>query len=455
MSVEVMSQNVLEQELADIVGPDGVICGPQALDVYADGAGRSTDLVRVLPRSDEEVISLVETAANHELKVFTVRGKFIPEGLAVQQGLLIDPARLNEISQINNRNMLAYIGAGVTFEQLEQELAAEGLGLLMPASAESPYVLRSYLERDALVGSVSFRQPQVSIFHAILADGRKWISGTQQTSPEGNADFREDQGPQISPIFGGSEDIYGIPVSGVVYVYPRKSERRVLAYGFDKLEDAVAFTYRLSRNEHCFEIAGGDCLWWSTIAADSLDLPPWTVLLSIEQHKALVDNQAGQVAAAAKGKNGSALAPNLTETLAGTLRRPWNVWERNGVKGAVDTVKYYTFSSKVPSLFAAASAELEELSVGRGFVPVYFGASFFCENTLHYAPEEHQQVQDRRLAAYARVLEHRALVSRARGPLAKIIFDRGNPATVNLMKQFKQLFDPEGLINPGQLMEGI
>ena len=69
------------------------------------------------------------------------------------------------------------------------------------------------------------RHIQLSIFHALLADGRLWVSGSQQMADEGHADFREDQGPQLSPFFGASEDIYGIPVYGVVYIYPAREKR--------------------------------------------------------------------------------------------------------------------------------------------------------------------------------------------------------------------------------------
>ena len=450
MSVEVI-RNSLMQDLIDIVGSKDVVSGPMALSVYGQTEGRTADLIRVMPRTVEDVAAIVITAREHSQKVFSVRSKIFPDTLEGQTGILIDPVNLNEIKIINNRNLMAHIGAGVTFEQLEEELAKQDLTLLMPGSAESPYVVRSYLERDCLVGSVTFRQPNLSIFHAILANGQKWVSGTQQLVMDG-ANFREDQGPQLSPLFGGSEDIYGIPVFGVVYVYPRKKERQVLAYSFKKLEDAVSFTYTVGRHEHCFEIAGGDAMWWSSIAGKTLDLANWTVLMSIEQHPTLVTNQAAQVEALAKKLSGSKVA---ADTLAQTLRRPWYLLDRANIKGRIEAVKYYTFANKVPALFDAAAGALKGMPLGKGFIPVYFGSSFFCECDIHHAQQDMAKTQELRLKAYAKVLEQRALIDRGNGKLAKLVYEKSNPVTVTMVKNFKLMLDPDNLLNPGQLMEGM
>lgn len=450
MSVEAIRSSLI-QDLIDIVGSRDVVAGPAALNVYDHAEGRKSDLIRVMPRTVEDVAAIIITAREHGQKVFSVRSKIFPDALEGRRGILIDPVNLNEITMIDNRNLMAHIGAGVTFEQLENELSKQELTLLMPGSAESPYVVRSYLERDCLVGSVTFRQPNLSIFHAILANGQKWVSGTQQLVMDG-ANFREDQGPQLSPLFGASEDIYGIPVFGVVYVYPRKKERRVFAYGFKQIEDAVRFTYTVSRHEHCFEIAGGDTTWWSSIAQKTLDLPNWTVLMSIEQHPALVANQAGQVASLAKQLGGAELKE---EGLNRTLGRPWYLLDRANIKGRIQAVKYYTFSSKIPSLFDAADGVLKDMLSGKGFIPVYFGSSFFCECDIHHSADETARAEDLRLKAYARVLEQRALIDRGNGKLAKMVYEKSNPVTVTMVKNFKLMLDPDNLLNPGQLMEGL
>lgn len=105
------------------------------------------------------------------------------------------------------------IYAGVTCEALQEERLRRDCKLLLPGVAASRSVLRSYLDRDVLNASVCYWSPNLSIFHAITADGRPWISGAQQMSSEGIADFREDQGPRFPLLFGASEEIFGIPIT--------------------------------------------------------------------------------------------------------------------------------------------------------------------------------------------------------------------------------------------------
>ena len=452
------------RELSDIVGAEGVRSGAAALEPYLDARGLSTELVRVLPRDTDQALEVMEFAASRKLEVFSVRTRYLPKGLVKRRGLLIDPARMDYIKNVDGRNMMAYIGAGVTFEKLQPHLDKAGMKVLMPACAESPYVVRSYIDRDILLGSTANRAYQLSIFHALLADGRLWVSGSQQMAEEGHADFREDQGPQISPFFGASEDIYGIPVYGVIYVYPVREERRVLAFGFNELERAVGFAYKVCREDHCFEIAGADARFWSVMAgpdkAEGLysALPPWTVLLSIEHHRELVEMQADLVARDASDLGGKSLSDDLTSALGSLLGRPWYRWDRDHLRGATLPVDCYTFSEQVPEALSAGTqaAEAEGLApAGNLFIPIYFGGAFYCESDLYHAAEESEKAREAWRVAYRSILERDFLVDRPRGELASMVFSRAKPSFLEMIKRVKRILDPDGRLNPGQLLEEV
>ena len=457
----------LTDRMREIVGREGVFSGAQALEPFLDGAGRSTRLVRVLPRDTDEALEVMELAREEELKVFSVRSRYLPEGLEKEDGLLVDASRLDQIKMVDPRNMMAHIGAGVTFEQLQPHLEEAGVRLLMPASSPSPYVVRSYLERDVLVGSVGYRHQQLSIFHAALADGSLWVSGTQQMGEEGHADFREDQGPQLSTFFGGSEDIYGIPLYGVVYLYPLREERRVLAFGFQEVENALEFSYKVCREEHCFELVGGDALWWSVLAGSDvsgvenlkLDLPPWTVLLSIEHQPELVELHQRMVESDAADMQGVGLAPPVTELLAGNLGRAWYLWERSYYHGRLRPISCYTFSDKAAALFDLAARPARETvlhgNAAQCFVPVFFGGAFYCQTDLHYAPAEEEKAARCWRDAYASLLDEGSMVDRANGELGRMVFARAKPSYLEMIKRLKRILDPGGRLNPGQLLEGI
>ncbi len=455
---------VLTDGLREILGSEGVRSGPEALRPYIDGGGKSTGLIRVLPSDTDQALEVMEFAAAKKLEVFSVRTRYMPDGLEKRSGILIDPARMDYIKNVDARNMMAYIGAGVTFEKLQPHLESAGMKALMPACAESPYVVRSYIDRDILIGAMANRAYQLSIFHALLADGRLWVSGSQQMAEEGHADFREDQGPQLSPFFGASEDIFGIPVYGVVYIYPAREERRVMAFGFNELEKAVDFTYKVCREDHCFEIAGADARFWSVMAgpekADGLlsSLPPWTVLLSIEHHRELVEMQAGMVESDASSLGGKPLGEDVTSTLGSLLGKPWYRWDRDHHRGATLPVSCYTFAEHVSGALAAgtqAAAASDLDPAGSLFVPVYFGGAFYCESDIYFDPENSERAHGAWRSAYGVILDNDFLVDKPKGELASMVFSRAKPSYLEMIKRVKRILDPEGRLNPGQLLEGV
>jgi FAD/FMN-containing dehydrogenase len=462
---DVMISKALTDDLKDIVGEDGIHAGSSALEPYLDAGGKSTGLVRVLPRDSQDAMDIMHLARGERLNVFSVRTRYMPEGLEGKQGLLLDPARMDYIKNIDARNMMGYIGAGVTFEQLKPKLDEVGMRILIPASAESPYVMRSYMDRDILVGEVCYRHNNLSIFHAALADGDMWIAGSQQMGGEGNADFREDQGTQLSPFFGASEDIFGIPVYGVIYLYPKREMREVLSFGFPDLEGALDFSYKVSKEDHCFELVGGDSLFWSilcnenTSSAEALagELPPWTVLLSIEHKPELVELQKELVMKDAKAMGGKELPADINETLASQLERPWYLWERPYYRGSLKKIFYYAFKQKVPELFSLVEGKAREagLEAARCFVPVYFGGSFYCESDLHFPPDREEQAGKTWRDAYNSLLLDDVLVDKPTGELAKMVFGRAESSYIEMIRRFKRIVDPEGRVNPGQLLEGI
>ncbi len=461
-----MSVKTLTQRLEVILGKEGVKRGSSALEPFLDAANRDTELIRVLPRDNFDLEDVMGLAKEEGLNVFSVRSRYLPPGLEKEMGLLVDPARMDQVKNLDSRNLMASIGAGVTFEQINPLLEEAGMRLLQPACATSPYVLRSYLDRDILVGSVCYRHTQLSIFHAVLADGRLWVSGSNQMSEEGHADFREDQGPQLSLFFGASEDIYGIPVYGIVYTYPIREKRQVMAFGFKELSGALDFSHKVSREDHCFELVGGDSLFWAVLTEKGKEkmealrdqLPPWTVLVSIEHRAPLVELQSRMVREDARSLGGEILGEGVTARLGSNLGRPWYLWERSRWLGGIKRVFYYTFSHKASAQFQLAAEKASALGgvqVAQYFVPAFYGGSFFCQSDLHYSPDEEEKAEKAWGGTYETLLDQGVLVDKPTGELARMVFSRAKPSYLEMIKRLKRILDPEGRLNPGQLLEGI
>ncbi len=457
-------------ELQELCGNQNVSKAPTDLSHYF-AEPPPGELVLVKPKDEFELSAVAKLATRNGVPMYSVRRKPMEMRKGMGGGLLLDLGRMGRIKKIDRRNLLAHVYAGVTFEELQEAARKHDCKVLLPAAAASSSVLRSYMDRDVLNGSVCYRSPNLSTFHAITADGRPWISGAQQMSSEGISDFREDQGPQFSLFFGASEDIFGMPYYGIVYLYPLREERRVLAFGFDDLTTAKNLAYKVSREEHCFECFTANARYLSVLCAGSAseaealrgELPAWITAISLEHHAELVEMWDGFVRQDAAELGGKALPADITDMIDRRLQTPWYFSERNYLKGRMEYVFHYDHYARVPELFSAVNAATEAagydpVEVGQLIVPVYYGGSAYCESDIYYDPADAMQAQkavEARRRAYARVLEAGSMVDKPTGELADMVFAQADPGWLTTLKRFKRIIDPDGLMNPGQLIEGV
>src|SRR5262249_43799632 len=117
--------------LADVVGAENLIVGPEELLVYECDAytlERHLPQAVVLPRTTEEVVQIVKLCAHHQVPI-------IPRGagtslsgsvLAVTGGVMIGLSRMNRILQIDYRNRRALVEAGCINAAVTSAVKARG-----------------------------------------------------------------------------------------------------------------------------------------------------------------------------------------------------------------------------------------------------------------------------------------------------------------------------------------
>ncbi len=461
----------LIEKISEIVGREHVLKGKNYLGKYFPRLQGEPQLVMVRPQDEFDLSELMILASEKKIPVYSVRREHMDSDLALKDGLLVDFSRMNEIKEIDRRNLMAHIFAGVTFEKLQEKCLEKDCKLLLPAAATSRYVLRSYLDRDILMGSGGYRAPNLSIFHAVLSDGRIWVSGSQQMTSEGIADFREDQGPQFSLFFGASEDIFGLPFYGIVYTYPLRETRRVLLFAFDQLEPAKDLAYKVSREEHCFECFTANSRYLSVLCSSSVEeaeklreqFPPWLTVVTLEHRRELVDLWERYVRSDAENLGGKLVEGELVEVIDRQLQKPWYLFDRDYFKGAMRHIFHYDSYKRVPQLFsevtaAAQGAGYPAEEVGQVIIPVYFGGAGYCESDLYYDPdsaEEVARVEKVYEQAYRTLLEKKTFVDKPVGKLASMVYELVDEGFLNMIKLFKRIVDPAGIMNPDQLLEGV
>lgn len=466
-----MTTGTVIREIEEVVGADNVSRGASAVGGYYQDPVESSRLTLVRPGDEYELSEVMTLAERGRIPVYSVRRERMEGGPPQGEGLLIDLSRMDGIKEIDRRNLMGHVYAGVTYERLQEECLKKDCKLLLPAAAESRSVLRSYLDRDILNGNAVYRFPNLSIFHAVLSDGRIWVSGSQQLTSEGIADFREDQGPQFSLFFGASEDIFGIPFYGIVYLYPLREERRVLLFGFDSLEPALELAYKVNREEHCFECVTANSRYLSVLLSRDADkaeklrsrLPAWVTALSLEHHVELVDLWEKYVRADAEALGAQELDGELAAAMDAQFQKPWYLFDRDYLRGRTVAIRHYDFKSRAPGLLSGVR-ELASVKgypgeeLGQALIPVYFGGSFYCETDLYFRPSdegERARVEEAVREGYRYLLDESSFIDRPRGEVAEMVFERANPGYLKVMRTFKNIVDPVGIMNPGQLLKEV
>jgi len=450
------------ERLREVAGP-GVLSGDQAvLGGYFKDPPPKIDLTLAMPRDSLELADIAAAAYENGVPIYTYRRGYLHQELASEEGILFDLKMMDKIVRIDDTNLIAFVEYGVTFERLKEELDKLDLRLLMPVAATSSSIVRSYLDRDIILANGATRPYQFTTFHAILGDGRLWMSGTDQYTPDGHSEFREDLGPMYSNLFHASEDIFGMPYAMKTWIYRRWEERRVSVYGFDDAESALRAARLACRHDQVFECVAADSTYLSVLLSGSPDeadamakeLSPWNVVFGFDNHSKLVelwDRQTSQMAADSGGKK-------ATEELSRRMREkfewPWYISERDYYRGNTTIIDYYALMGKVAGMFSETAGMAKKYDIGQAIIPMYYGAAFYCETDL-YHEEDDQKVQKDWVDIYRMLLDKGAHLNRPRGEVAEIVYERMNDENIRMIKNLKKVLDPKGLLNPGQLMEGV
>lgn len=448
--------------LREEVGLGMVSDDPRELAAYFRDPPPRPDLTLAKPGDSFQLSDLASWAYEEGIPMYTHRRGYLSPEIASSGGILIDLSGMDRIVRLDEDNLLAFVEYGVTFERLKEELDRRGLRILMPAAASSSSIVRTYLDRDVILANGATRPYQFTTFHAILADGRLWMSGTDQYTPDGHSEFREDLGPMYSNFFHASEDIFGMPYAMKAWIYRRWEERRVTAYAFQEAAQAVEAARLASRHDQVFECLAADRRYLSVLLtrnpaeADALaeGLPPWSVIFGFENHPRLVEIWDRQTREMAEGLGGKRQDGVLADLMREKFEWPWYVRDRAHYRGAVETVEYFAFPGKAAPLFEAVATELKGYDLGRVAIPSYYGAAFYCETDIYHAPGD-TGLPETWFRAYREALDRGAHVGRPRGEVARLVYSRLDPENIRMIRELKRVLDPKGLLNRGQLMEGV
>lgn len=198
-------------------------------------ASRIPDAV-ALPRNTASIATVLRFANKYRLPV-TTRGAghgYVGGCVPIQGGIVMSLARFTRIKEINSRDFVAVVQAGVVTKHLQDEVEKQGLfyppdpasradtfiGGNIATNAGGPRCLKYGVTRDYVLG-----------LEVVLADGT--------VTRLGGRTHKNKTGFELHRLFVGSEGMLGVVTEATLKLLPLPPARAILAAGFASMASAV------------------------------------------------------------------------------------------------------------------------------------------------------------------------------------------------------------------------
>ncbi len=480
-------------ELKKIVGKERVLDTPEVLEKYtADESFASPErpVCVVQPRNIDELKRIVQWANQKGAPLVPVssgephfRGDTVP---GVKRAVIVDLRSMNRIIRINASNRVALVEPGVTFDHLQAELAREGLSAylpLMPRSGKS--VLTSALEKDPItMPCVHFDSTDPMLCAEIVfgtgdsmrtgeAAGpdpleKQWEIGKAQISPFGPT--------QMDPqrLVQGAQGTIGVVTWISVKCRFLSENSRAFFVAGPTLEPLIELSYKLTKirfTGNIFILNGLNCACLLRRSPEEITgtagaAPEWMLFVSCEGYGPLsrekvdyLEADLREIADSLNLKIETSVGGMEAEELAGLLASssPEPYWKQRLKKGCAE-VLFLTTQGRIPVFTRLLSEVLHQYgyppeNIGAYIQPVVMGTSCHCEFDFYYNPDdpiEAEKTKEIVMAVADKMEAGGAFFSRPFKPWSEIAYRRSSD-TIEMQKKVKQIFDPNGILNPGHL----
>ena len=498
-----------KDELREIVGAENVIDDPTTLDVYSKDHSfipPMKPLMVVKPRNADEVQGIVKWANQTRTPLVPVssglphfRGDSVPSsGGAV----IIELSGMNRIIMMDRRNRVAIVEPGVTFSQLQPELAKKGLRLSMPFMPRaSKSVLGSVLEREPIMNpryAWSLNEP-LRCIEVVMGNGEMFRTGELAGAGVSTSTREEEKFIPIEELmeirkktqgtalyqYGPGQFNYHKLVSaaqGTMGIVTWASLRcevlpkvhrffLVPSEGFDNL---IGFAYKLLRIRFHDELLLLNSSSLASILGEGTEqimdlreeLPPWVLILRLtgrdimpEEKVEFLEKDIGDIAQKCgvrlESEIPGARDGQVAEAVLNPSKEPY--WKLR-CKGECQDIFFLTTLNRVPEFVTTMNSLAEAFKyspsdIGVYIQPTHLGTSCHVEFSVPFDPSDGQEVakvQGFFTKASEELSKQGAFFSRPYGIWADMAYSR-NAEHTSLSRKLKKLFDPNNVLNPGKL----
>ncbi|MFC1864340.1 FAD-binding oxidoreductase [Chloroflexota bacterium] len=482
-----------KEELIGIVGKENVLDSPETLDAYSKDysfAPPRKPWLLVKPKNTDEVQGIVQWANQTGTPLVPVSSgspHFYGDTVPTATGaVIVDFGRMKRIVRIDRRNRMALIEPGVTYSELQPELAKEGLRLstpLLPRANKS--VVASLLERQPVL---------VPKYQWVLLEPLRclevvWGNGdrlrTGEAGEHGSLEGQWKMGlAQVNPMGPGQVDYWRLVSAaqgsmGIVTWASIRCEilpqlHKLFFIPAQRLDDLIGCAYRLLRvrlGDEFLLLNNSDLACILGEGADQTmalreELPPWVIIVGVAGRDRLpkerVEFQKKDIAGIAQ-QAGLQLVPSIPGARDGQVldavlnpsREPY--WKLSD-KGGCQDIFFLTTLDRTPEFIGTVYSVAESLRYPTSDIGIYIqpqqqGVCCHCEFTLPYNPSDQREVAMIRefyTRASEELIKQGAFFSRPYGIWADMAYNRDAQQTI-LLKKVKGIFDPNNVLNTGKL----
>jgi glycolate oxidase len=449
------------RELVSIVGEEYVSKNPEELYIYSCDPGtmepHKPDYV-VMPKSVEEVQKIVLLANKYAIPVVPMGGALTLSGLIrpLKGGIVVDMKRMDSIVEVNERSRYAVIEAGVSEGKLKAYLEKyhPNLRHSMPDAPPIATIAANLLIHG------SGRLSQLYGFHSDMINGLEVVLPTGEICRIGSCSvspywFSRAPLPDLAGLFIGWFGTTGIVTKIGIKLYPKHKLRDVMIFVTENPDYVADIIWRVTQTE----VAEDVTVWAQPMPDWAAGFQHTTIYLTadsdeeLELKKKIIRNSVKEYI---NKKEGGFLfltpgmkAMFLEEPMSNLVRFA-DVRKGGGFEyvGAIMPVELFG------EAYRKGIEIVEKIGVTYAFSVRIIGRShcmmFAYAYPFNRAVEE--DVERARKALHETnkaVLEMGGIPWKAEAPAQKLILERMDGTTKDLMKRVMRLLDPKGIMNPG------
>jgi len=450
-------EDQIYNSLVDIVGEEDVSNREEELYVYSRESGALTskrpDYV-AMPKTVEEVQKIIKLANEAKITIVPMGGGLSLSGLTlpIRGGIVLDMKRMNKIIEVNEKSRYALIEGGVTQGKLRSYLAKNypHLQSLLPDSPPSATIAGNVIiyGSGALSQRYGLSSDQINGFEVVLPTGEVCKLGSSAVSTYWHTKASL---PDLTGLFIGWFGTTGIVTKLSVKLYPNPKKRDYIVFNLESIDQIPDAIFKVIQTEMVEDIL-----------LTSQEEPAWMkgmVLLL-----AYITGESDDEMEFKKRILADTLkdeAQYIESTMLGSdfrdrfLERPqfaaWVADVRRG--GGFVYCGGFMPLEKIPEAFRRT----EEISHKYGFTYTTSFRVVGKGTVLFFPPFPFNRADkndvDNAVSAMHEtdelVLELGGVPWKPDIHVQKLIMERMDPNTLELMKKIKKLFDPNGIMNPG------